>query len=101
MGHGRGGGGRGPTSVEITSDASQDQRCDGELFSRMRMDLSKTRRLFREVLLVGISPDYCLRIFFLCLCSQKMFSQDRPFSILSLLEGAPLPFWLLLLLLSW
>lgn len=33
MGRGRGGDGRGPTSVEITSDASQDQRCDGELFS--------------------------------------------------------------------
>lgn len=67
---------------------------------RMRMDLSKIRRLFREVLLVVVSPDYCLRIFFLCLCSQKMFSQDRLLSILSLLEGAPLPFWLLLLLLN-
>lgn len=33
MARGREGGRRGPASVEITSDASQDQRCDEELFS--------------------------------------------------------------------
>ena len=89
----RGGGGRRPSSVEITPDASQDQCCDAELFSENEEgSLRDKRRFFKKVLLVVISPDICLKVFFLFLYSQKMFSQGRLFSILSLLELASLLF---------
>lgn len=39
------GDGRGPTSVEITSDASQDQRCDGELFSENEDGSLKNKKI--------------------------------------------------------
>lgn len=85
--------GRRPSSVEITPDASQDQCCDVDLFSENEEgSLRDKRRFFKKVLLVVISPDICLKVFFLSLYSQKMFSQGGPFSILSLLELASLLF---------
>lgn len=45
MGRGRGGGRRGPTSVEITSDASQDQHCDEELFSENKDGSLKDKKI--------------------------------------------------------
>lgn len=45
MGRGRGGGGRGLTSVEIACDASQDQCCDGELFSENEDGFLKDKKI--------------------------------------------------------
>lgn len=57
-----------------------------------RGGISQRQEKIKKVLLVVISPDICLKVFFLSLYSQKMFSQGGPFLILSLLELAFLLF---------